>query len=89
MKTISNKTQKPLRISLPGGRFLHLGPGQTGQIALAAAERPSVRKLVDAGEIEILDQRAAGEGRSADGSPLHESTHGHQPQKMVLPKGNR
>ena len=58
MKTVSNKTRKPLSITLPRGKILHLGPGKTGQIASNAAEHPAVKKLVEAGEIEVLDQDA-------------------------------
>ena len=89
MKTVRNLTQRPLKIALAGGGFLHLGPAQTGQIADAAAGRPAVRKLVDAGELEIDDERTGGEGRSAPGTTgIRESTHGHRP-KVIKPKGNR
>ena len=54
MTTVSNKTKRPLSIPLPGGRKLHLGPGKSGEIAANAAEHPQLKKLVDAGEIEIL-----------------------------------
>ena len=88
MKTIVNKTRKPLRIQLHGGKTLHLGPGKTGQIADDAAEEPSVRRLVKAKEIEIQ-----GEGpSSAEGeqkSVVHEAPRGHHPKTVVLPKGNR
>jgi hypothetical protein len=56
MKTVSNKTHKPLSVPLPRGKILHLGPGKTGQIASNAADHPAVKKLVEAGQIEILDQ---------------------------------
>ena len=56
MKTVSNKTQKPLSIPLPRGKTLHLGPGRTGQIASNAADHPQLKKLIDAGQIEILDE---------------------------------
>jgi hypothetical protein len=63
MTTISNKTQRPLSVPLPGGRFLHLGPGRSGEIAAKASEHPQLKKLIDAGEIEIV-----GEGpRPTDG----------------------
>jgi hypothetical protein len=39
MKTVANKTQKPLSVPLPRGKVLHLGPGKTGQISSEAAER--------------------------------------------------
>ena len=33
MKTITNKTQRPVAVPLPRGKKLHLGPGKAGQIA--------------------------------------------------------
>lgn len=60
VKTISNKTRRPLSVPLPRGKILHLGPGRTGQIASEAAEYPPLKKLVEAGEIEILGEGQAG-----------------------------
>jgi len=53
---ITNKTKKPLSISLGSGKKLFLGPGKSGQITRSVAERPAVVKLVDAGEAEIIDK---------------------------------
>lgn len=50
---ILNKTARPLKISLPGGKVLRLGPKMTGQIAAKAAEHPPVKKLIEEGAIEI------------------------------------
>ncbi|MFT7487291.1 MAG: hypothetical protein ACI9F9_003152 [Candidatus Paceibacteria bacterium] len=62
---ITNKTKRPLRIPLPGGKKLHLGPGKTGQITPKASEHPPVLKLVEAGELELLDKgRKQGTGGS-------------------------
>jgi hypothetical protein len=58
MTAISNKTQKPLSVTLPGGKTLHLGPGKTGQISAKAVEDPQIKKLVDAGEIEVVGDDA-------------------------------
>jgi hypothetical protein len=58
MTTVTNKTQKPLSIPLPGGKKLHLGPGKTGQIAAKAAADPQLKKLIDAGELEVVDDNA-------------------------------
>ena len=38
MTTVSNKTQRPVSIPLPGGKTLYLGPGKTGQIAMKAVD---------------------------------------------------
>ena len=57
MKTVINKTRAPLRITLPGGKALHLGPGKSGQIRDEAVEYPAVKKLVKADQIEIREDR--------------------------------
>ena len=56
MPTITNKTKKPLKIPLPGGKKLYLGPGKEGKIAPKAAEHPRVLALIEAGEVEIEGQ---------------------------------
>ena len=87
MHTISNKTQRALRIGLQRGKILRLGPGKTGQIADDALELPAVRRLIDEGAIEIVAH-----GRSeatATNESVAESTHGHHPPTHVSPKGNR
>ena len=89
MKTIRNLTHKPLKIPLPGGKFLHLGPAKAGQIADHAAERPAIQRLLDAKEIEIVGEGARSEGATAGDGGGHESTHGHPPSTGVRPKGNR
>jgi len=66
MAAVSNKTQKPLSVPLPGGKTLHLGPGKTGQISAKAVDDPRLKKLVDAGDLEVIGEEArpaAGRGR--------------------------
>lgn len=65
---ITNKTRKPLSIPLPGGKKLFLGPGKTGQIAPKAAERPALKKLIDAGEVEVTDTKRGHSEAGGDGS---------------------
>jgi len=67
---ITNKTTKPLRITLPGGKTLFLSPGKSGQITRKAAERPAVVKMVEAGDVELSEDGAQrkGGGRSSGGS---------------------
>ena len=79
VKTISNKTHRPLSVPLPRGKILHLGPGKTGQIASEAAEHPPLRKLVEAGEIEILGEGHAGTVGGIGGKIGASGTHGHTP----------
>ncbi len=65
---ITNKTQKPLRLHLPGGKKLFLGPGKTGQVTPKALEHPPIVKLLEAGDIESADEdskpRDGGGGKS-------------------------
>lgn len=56
---IRNTTKRPLRVPLPGGKRLHLGPSASGQVTPKAAEFPGLQKLVESGELEIVDSRHA------------------------------
>jgi hypothetical protein len=77
MKTVTNKTQKPLSVPLPRGRTLHLGPGKTGQISSDAAEHPKLKKLIDAGEIEVFDDRPGPTSGPGGGGKSRPSFYGH------------
>ena len=77
MTAVSNKTQRPLSVPLPGGKILHLGPGKTGQVSAKAVDDPRLRKLVDAGEIEIVGEDARPTGGSGGGKRGRTSAHGH------------
>ncbi|MFI5398951.1 MAG: hypothetical protein ACHQ9S_25755 [Candidatus Binatia bacterium] len=77
MAAVSNKTQKPLSVPLPGGKTLHLGPGKTAQISAKAVEDPRLKKLVDAGEIEIVDEDPRSTAGPGGGPRGRTSTYGH------------
>jgi hypothetical protein len=68
---ILNTTKRPLKIKLPGGKVLRLGPGNTGQINPKAAEDPAVKKLIEEGVIEIQGEGGSGghQGGGGDGGP--------------------
>jgi hypothetical protein len=89
MKTVVNRSRAPIRIHLPGGKTLHLGPGKSGQVSDAACERPSLKKLVKDGEVQVLDEGEAAALQDSPSSKVQESTHGHRPPNVVMPKGNR
>ena len=67
MKTIQNKTAKPIKIHLAGGKVLHLGPHKTGQVADNATEQPSLKRRIDAGEVSVLGEGGPAEGGFTDG----------------------
>ena len=76
MKTVVNKTHAPLKVPLPRGKSLRLGPLKEGQIRDEHAEHPPLKKLVDKGSIEVFD---AGSNTINAGGPLnvpHESSRG-------------
>lgn len=54
-KTIVNKTLGALKVPLPRGKSLHLGPNQSGHISPHDAEHPPLKELVKAGKVEITD----------------------------------
>jgi len=89
VKIVSNKTNRPIRISLAGGKVLHLGPHKTGQIADTAAERPAIKKLLEAGEIEIHDEGRHSQGGADTGGAPQEARRGHPQNTSLGSKGDR
>ena len=89
MKIVSNKTNRPIKIALAGGKFLHLGPLKTGQIADNAADRPAIKKLVEAGEIEILGEGEHPQGGTDSGGAPREARRGHPQNTSLRSKGDR
>ena len=89
MKTIKNKTLKPLRISLSGGRVLHLGPAKTGQIADGALQEKSVRSLIDGGQIEVIGGDAPGRGPGDAGGVGQVAPRGHPQATSSQRRGDR
>jgi hypothetical protein len=90
VKTILNKTNRPIKLTLAGGKVLHLGPAKTGQISDQAADAPSIRRKVKAGEIEISGgDGAAATGIARDEGTPHQATQGHRPDTTSHRRGNR
>lgn len=89
MKSIKNLTRTFLRINLPGGKVLRLGPGHTGQIGESADEHPPVKKLIEEGKIQVV-----GEGTNhPTGSNLSPGSsggaEGHHPRNKSRHGGDR
>lgn len=76
MRTVTNKTTRPLTVPLPRGKKLHLGPLKTGQITTEASEHVALKRLVEAGDIEISDERSSASGPS-DGRFAGRGAAGH------------
>lgn len=88
MRNILNCTPRPLRIPLPGGKTLHLAPAHVGQVSDDAIEDIVIAEMLDAGELELVDE--AGHGHIPQNGPGHHG-HGalHHPRSVVRPKGDR
>jgi hypothetical protein len=89
MKTVRNKTHRPLRVRLSQGKTLHLGPLKEGQISGHDVEAGGVQRLVDAGELEILGEGGPATGTAAPSSAGHADTHGHHQGTSVPKRGDR
>ena len=77
---IVNNTPRPLKISLPGGKVMRLGPKMTGQITAKAALHPPVQKLIEEGVIEIVgDGGKSGTGGTQSNSGSGGSNQGGAP----------
>jgi ribosomal protein L19E len=85
VKEIRNKTTRPIRVALPGGKSLHLGPAKVAQIADNAITHAAVKKLIEAGTIEIV-----GEGERAESGGPSSSTPGPSqgPAKQTFRRGS-
>jgi hypothetical protein len=75
MRAVTNKTNKPLAVPLPRGKILRLGPRKTGQISSDDVDHPPLKKLAEAGEIEIHEEGHSPAQGGGGGRP--EPTGGH------------
>ena len=88
MKAVRNTTPKPVRVPLHGGHVLHLGPFKTGQVSDHDAERPSLRRLVERGDIAFLDD-AGDEETPSTPSAGRVSESGRPQRKAAFLAGGR
>ncbi len=74
MNTVTNKTNKPMKVPLPGGKVLRLAPGKSAPIVPKAAEFKPLLALVEAGEIELSDSARRASGGGAGGKSMRSSS---------------
>ena len=70
-----------IAVPLPRGKLLRLGPRKTGQISSDDVEHPPLKKMAEAGEIEIHEEGhsplgGGGGGVGPSGGPGHGTTPG-------------
>ena len=90
MAIVRNTTHQPLRVALPQGRSLFLGPTKTGEISTNALEHPGVKKLIEAGSLEIVDGALTSHALRGSAKEGHPSAGGgHSPGGRVQRRGDR
>lgn len=89
MKTILNKTHEPIRVPLPRGKVLHLGPNKEGQVSHTEIDHPPLQKLIEDGVLEVqADESEGGGGHDASKGP-QANTHGFHPPTGSPNRGDR
>ena len=68
MKTVTNKTNAPIKIPLARNKQLRLGPNKSGNVSDTDAERPAVQKMIEAGQIELTEASAVRGGGGRGGA---------------------
>ena len=89
MKTILTKTTGPIRVPLPLGKILHLGPNKTGEIAARAVDHPPLAKLVAAGDLEVAGDGHHENPRQGPAGSLHPANRGGYPAMNSSRRGDR
>lgn len=89
MKSIVNRARRPLKIHLSRGRVLHLGPGREGQIGTQDADRESFKKLVEAGDVEIVGEGSGPVTTGGNVASSHPDARGHHPSTSIKKRGDR
>ena len=89
MKLVRNQTSLPIRVPLGRGKFLHLGPGQTGQVADEAPKLPAVAKLIKGKKLKVEGAEEDDLELVGAGAAPRTSSHGHVPPTRIAPRGNR
>ena len=89
MASVTNKTQRPVSVPLPGGKTLHLGPGMSGRISAKAADRAQIKKLADAGEIEVVGKDPPPDSGPGGGKRGRNFMGGHTAGGAIRRSGDR
>jgi hypothetical protein len=89
MKTLINKTRAPLKIGLPGGKTVRLGPGKAGQIRDEDADGDAIKKLVEAGDLEVHQGEVSTGSGSGPGGVHKAGGHGQGKATFRQRKGDR
>lgn len=86
---ITNKTNRPISVPLPGGKKLFLGPGKTGQVTPKAAKHPPLIELLETGDLEIDDTGRQNHSASTDAPTARTGSQASGPTSNIRRTGDR
>jgi hypothetical protein len=87
---IKNNSKKPLKVPLPGGKSLFLGPNAKGQVSDKSAEHPPFQEMVESGAIEVIvGGRAKTTGSLSDSKGISGSNTGKSGGAAMRKSGDR
>lgn len=86
---ITNKTRRPIKIPLPDGKKLFLGPGKSAQVNPKAAKHPPVMEHVEAGDLELGDAGGKKGSTAGDGSSSSSGSQNSGPTGNIRRTGDR
>lgn len=86
---ITNKTGRPLKVPLPGGKTLFLGPGKTAKVNPKSEQHAPLLQLVESGDVEIVDDSRKGGGSRSAGSGGVSGDQGVGPSSNIRRTGDR
>lgn len=89
MKTIVNKTPSPVRVPLPRGKVLHLGPLKSGQVSHKDLDHEPLKQMIESGQIEVQGDGPGVEATHERSRGPSVRTRGHHPTTSAPVKGDR
>lgn len=86
---ITNKTRRPIKVPLPEGKKLFLGPGKSAQIQAKAADHPPLKELLEAGDLELGETNTRKGSGTTDGSSSASGNQNSGPTGNIRRTGDR
>jgi hypothetical protein len=84
---ILNKTARPLKVPLPGGKFLRLAPRRSGEVNSKALQHPPLQAMVEDDSIEVIEEGRTSGGYGGHTRGISDAT-GHDPDRTIRKTGD-
>ena len=89
MATIRNTTKRPLKVRLPGGKTMHLGPAGSGQVKPKALDSPALQALISSGDVVVEDSGHSSPGGGGGSNKGISASGGHGGGPGLFQSGDR